>query len=245
MASNTGTNQQKLEITTNWLSIKNGSLQWNGKIVPIANISMLGSSNYQQLKFPVFAVVIAFFVICGTANQINFEYFHWMMLMLLVFDAAVIGWCGWFVYRWFVITKRTKNWARMDVTLNSGYTYHIIFHDQNLMNRTMGVLTAAIQNGGQGTNVYVDIESCTLQDCNVTINEAGNEELIAEMLMLCRQMSETQPMIADSLNRLATAMQQQNEPEVKTLLKQLGTGFVADVLSGVASQALCAFLHLV
>lgn len=90
-------------------------------------------------------------------------------------------------------------------------------------------------------NVHFSGSSSIIRELH---NEGGekNEELIRELHTISRTLKDIEPLIANTVDNLAEAVEKNNQPAIKKWARMLAKGTAQDVLSTLASAALMKFI---
>ena len=96
-----------------------------------------------------------------------------------------------------------------------------------------------------------DLRGATFHDHSVGVyndnrntTSSGDTEILRDIRDAVRTLSDREPLIADALDDLREAVEKKDQPSVRKWIGRLASGTTAEVLKGVASKGLLAFLGL-
>ena len=93
--------------------------------------------------------------------------------------------------------------------------------------------------------VSIDHGSSFINNGHMGCSAAAEEEtMLLELQKIREQLSKTEPMVAEAVAKLETAVRAQDKPAASTVVRQLSTGFAASLFSNLASAGLLAFLGM-
>lgn len=92
----------------------------------------------------------------------------------------------------------------------------------------------------------IDHGSCLINNGQMGGPQAGqtDDAILRELRGISARLAKTEPMIADTVSRLESAIKAQDKPTAAKLTQQLSTGFAASLLSNLASAGLKIFLGI-
>lgn len=147
-------------IETDNLRIAGNLLGWNGALIQISNISLITTENLNTARFPLWTILCA---IIGFALLRGATFFG--ILLIITAGAAC--------YYWYTKVQETKNHKYLNILLNSGYTYSILFKNDSFLDDVLLVFSNILEEDKKGkTNYFIDMESCTITNSSVgsTVN---------------------------------------------------------------------------
>ena len=89
-----------------------------------------------------------------------------------------------------------------------------------------------------------DHGSSVIHTLNASGAPSGDAEILRDLRDAVERLSDREPLIADALDDLREAVEKKDQPSVKKWTGRLASGTTAEVLKGVASKGLLAFLGL-
>lgn len=93
--------------------------------------------------------------------------------------------------------------------------------------------------------VSIDHGSSFINNGSIGCGAAAEEDaLLAELQRIRDQLSKTEPVVAEAVAKLETAVRERDKPAASKLVRQLSTGFAASLFSNLASAGLLAFLGI-
>ena len=225
-------------VQTKQLLIQGHLLRWEGVIIQISNISLITSTNLNPPGFPIWAAIA---VLAGIALLKPI----WYVGLI----ALAVG--GFSIYSWYSEYEQAKDHKYLNILLNSGFTYSILFSNEAFLDEVMCVFANIFENGEEySTNYYIDIKDSTIENGVVINNEyiyeqcSIDKELLLEIQRLAASIEKTEPLIAKTLEELKNALEVQNKPRISTLITELSTGTIASFLANIASSSLLSFLGI-
>lgn len=160
-------NQKEKKIKTTNLSITGNLLRWEDVVIQISNISIISSSDFQKTPFSIWNILL---LIAGVA----FLPIIWYVgLLCLAFGAFLI-------WAWYTETERTKNYKYLNIQLNSGRLFSLLFEDKTFLTQVLNVFATIFEDddAAQNRNIYIDIASCRVEDrssVNLNVNDSKAE----------------------------------------------------------------------
>lgn len=147
-------------VKTKSLTIQGHLLKWENVVIQISNISLITSSDINAIKFPTWAAILSLLGII----MIFSEFFA--MLALLFLSMGIVGICTWVWY-----TQKLKKYKYLNIQLNSGNTYSILFENENFLKEVIQVFDNIFKEGSKsGTNYYIDLNGCTIDNNSSVVN---------------------------------------------------------------------------
>ena len=146
-------------VETENLLIRGNLLQWEGVIIQISNISLLTTTDYNAPIFPLWTLLLILlgFEILSDVTLLG--------IVLVLFSSFVI-------FRWYKNTQIAKKRRYLNVLLNSGHTYSILFHDHVFLANVFNVLSNILDDGvSPNTNYYIDMSNCTIANNSSVVSE--------------------------------------------------------------------------
>lgn len=145
-------NKKEKTVQTRNLFIQGHLLQWEGVIIQISNISLITSSNMNRPIFPIWAGIMA---IIG----LSLLKLVWYVGLI----ALAIGGVG--IYFWYSEVERVKNNKYLNILLNSGFTYSILFTNEDFLQNVMQVFANIFEDAAEDhANYYIDIKNSTISN---------------------------------------------------------------------------------
>ena len=89
-----------------------------------------------------------------------------------------------------------------------------------------------------------DHGASVIHTLNASAAPSGDAEILRDIRDAVRALSDREPLIADALDDLREAVEKKDQPSVRKWIGRLASGTTAEVLKGVASKGLLAFLGL-
>lgn len=142
-------------VETDNLRIEGQLLEWKGVIIQVSNISLITTANLNSTKFPLWTLLA---IIIGIAL---FQ-FEGLVGLVLIAIAGVV------IYLWYADVQRAQNHKYLNILLNSGYTYSILFKNDSFLEEVLKVFSNIFADGSYAkTNYYIDISNCTIKNSNI------------------------------------------------------------------------------
>jgi len=147
-------------VQTKQLLVRGHLLQWEDVIIQISNISLITSTNLDPPGFPVWAAIA---VLVG------------LVLLKPIWYVGLIALAvgGFSIYLWYTKCEEMKSHKYLNILLNSGFTYSVLFSDEAFLDKVMRVFANIFEDGaGPNTNYYIDINNSTISNnASVVKNE--------------------------------------------------------------------------
>lgn len=135
-------------IDTPMLFIKNNIMTWDYTVVQLSNVSYISTSQIEPVKFPTWTLVG---LIMGMATfSINF-----------ILSICILAISGIFIYKWYMNNEERKKEKCLNIGMNSGKTFYILFKEEEFLRKVVAVLQEIFREGGVGK----EIVSINIRDC--------------------------------------------------------------------------------
>lgn len=144
-------------IETPYLFIKKNIMTWNNTMIQLSNISLLTAADIDLLPFPILALLM----ILG--GFVLFKSSAAFAILLLVLAGV------WF-YFWYRENEKRKEGAILTIRMNSGHNLHFSFEDKAFLLKVVGVLENIIIDGGNNSQVTIDIKGCNISNSDLFSN---------------------------------------------------------------------------
>lgn len=144
-------------IETPYLFIKKNIMTWNNTMIQLSNISLLTAADIDLLPFPILALlmILGGFVLFKSSAA----------FAILLFVLAGV----WF-YFWYRENEKRKEGAILTIRMNSGHNLHFSFEDKAFLLKVVGVLENIIIDGGNNSQVTIDIKGCNISNSDLFSN---------------------------------------------------------------------------
>lgn len=142
--------EKEKSIETKQLLIKGNIMSWEEMMIQLSNVSCVSVSELNTIRFPLLALV---FVVIGIA-LIQAE-------PTLGIAALAVG-LGWIIW-WANANEKRKASKKLNILVNSGHTFQIVFSDRDFLKRILEILEVIIREGGIGNNsISINVKDCTI-----------------------------------------------------------------------------------
>lgn len=142
--------EKEKSIETKQLMIKGNIMSWEEMMIQLSNVSCVSVSELNTIQFPLLALV---FVIVGIA-LIQAE-------PTLGIAGLGVG-LGWIVW-WANANEKRKSSKKLNILVNSGHTFQIVFSDRNFLKKILEILEVIIREGGIGNNsISINVKDCKI-----------------------------------------------------------------------------------
>ena len=72
---------------------------------------------------------------------------------------------GYAIYSWYSEYEQAKSHKYLNILLNSGFSYSILFSNEDFLDEVMRVFANIFEDGvGANTNYYIDIKNSTISN---------------------------------------------------------------------------------
>ena len=149
-----GANEKEKMVKTRGLSIVGHLLRWEDVVIQISNISLISTSNFQQTALPVWAVFLA------VVGVVLLPFAWWAGLLCLGIGILVI--CAWYAE-----TKKTKKYKYLNIQLNSGRLFSLLFENEEFLNQVLDVFANIFEDDesqAENRDIRIDIQNCHVED---------------------------------------------------------------------------------
>lgn len=144
-------------IETDYFSIKGNLFLCGNTLIPLNNISMISSKN---LNVPVFPSWSAGLILIGLI------FFGFSKLISVL---AILAGAFWIFY-WYNRVSQIKKQRKLNIKLNSGDSFSLIFYDKEFLNKVISVLTEILISPKSEKNITFNIKENTFNDHSGIIN---------------------------------------------------------------------------
>lgn len=149
-------NQKTKVIETGNLTIKGHLLKWDDVIIQIRNISMITTSDMQTPAFPFAAILMVLFGLFLLTNEDTG--IKVLGTVFIVIGAIVL-------YVWYNKVQTLKERKHLNIMLNSGFTYSIVFYKKEFLNEVMQVFSNILEETSEGNvNYNINLEKCEIKE---------------------------------------------------------------------------------
>ncbi len=143
---------QQMLIETPQLIIKGNIMIWHETMIHLTNVSCISTRPLPATMFPIFSLI---FLVAG-AISLSIHLNIAISLILLS-----IG--GVWIYNWYLVNKDRKMNTILNIIMNSGSCFQIVFNDKDFLGKVLTVLEQIIIDGGVGQqDVFININGCTI-----------------------------------------------------------------------------------
>ena len=155
-----GKSKEKTVETKN-LRIQGHLLSWKGSVIQISNISLITTSDVRTAPFPLWAGVI---ILVGIALLREVWY-----VGLILFAIS-----GTAIYFWYSSVQEAKTHKYLNILLNSGQTYSIMFQDEKFLKEVLRVFANIFEEGSAGNvNYNINIRDSVIDHNSSVVNSAA------------------------------------------------------------------------
>lgn len=139
-------NPKEKTVNTEKLFIQGHLLRWEDVIIQISNISLITSANVTAPQFPLWALIMA---VVGLVLLKPIWYIGLILIAIAIFA----------FFAWYSSVQDAKNSKYLNILLNSGQTYLIMFQSKHFLNDVLQVFANIFEEGPSGnTNYYINIK---------------------------------------------------------------------------------------
>ncbi len=114
-------------IKTAYLTIEGNLLKWAGTIIQLSNVSLVSTANVAEKPFPIISVLIGLVAI-GLI---------WIGKFAIVFGIVTTISAAYWIYSWREDNHELRQMQKLNILLNSGLTYTIVFYDRKFLAEVM------------------------------------------------------------------------------------------------------------
>lgn len=147
-------NQKEKTVKTEKLLIQGQLLKWDDVVIQISNISMITASDIQGPNFPLWSVFL-----CLVGIYLLNMKSLWYIGVALVIIAGIV------IYTWYSQKKITQAHKYLNILMNSGYTYSILFESEPFLKKVLQIFANIFEAGsGAGVNYFIDLTGCRIDN---------------------------------------------------------------------------------
>lgn len=142
--------EKEKSIETKQLLIKGNIMSWEEMMIQLSNVSCVSVSDLNKVPFPRLALI---FIIAGIVlTQISPP-------LGIVVLCGGIGWIIW----WANDNDKRRASKKLNILVNSGHTFQIIFSDRDFLKEILEILEIIIREGGIGNNsISINVKDCRI-----------------------------------------------------------------------------------
>lgn len=149
----------KKTIETDILNVRGNLISWKDTFVQISNISMISTTDVDKNSFPLLAIVM------GLIGLFFIKISILAGLLLLAFS-------GLWIYKWYNETERLNKLKKLNIVLNSGGTYTLIFNDKHFLNQVVSILENILSTSDKSSNITFNIKNNTFEGNSSVIKDS-------------------------------------------------------------------------
>jgi hypothetical protein len=146
-------------IDTDYLYIKNNSMHWSDTIIQVSNISMITTSSVGTRPFPLLSVLVI---------AIGAVIIQWSVAIGTLIACVGVIW----IVVWNQKVEGDKEMKLLNISLNSGITYTIVFHSKKFLTEVFNKLNELISNPQNINNLTINVKDSTF---------GGNSSVVGTM----------------------------------------------------------------
>lgn len=138
-------------IETDFLKVKGNLISWQNTMIQISSISMISTAEVAKNPFPILSIVL---FIVG--------------ILCVKFISALAGLAGiaasiiWII-AWNSKRQKLSELKKLNIMLNSGSVYTIIFNSRDFLDKVIGVLSDILADPDRNDNIIFNIRDNTFQ----------------------------------------------------------------------------------
>lgn len=152
-------NSKERTVETEDILVRGNLLKWEGVMIQISNISLITTADMNTPPFPIWAAIVTFIGFFLLSEVI------WVPALLLTLVGFFV------IYKWYKKCEIAKKHKYLNILLNSGYTYSILFYNSPFLEQVFSVISNILEEGvSSGTNYHIDISNCTIADNSSVVN---------------------------------------------------------------------------
>lgn len=157
------------EINTEFLEIQGNLVKFDRRIIQMSNISMLTTTNFPKIPFPIWSIFVGFggicclilgILLCNVSSTIS-RILSCVLLGVLMIEVPIFA-----IWFWKKKKKRFEHLRKFNFYLNCGITYTIIFHDLDFLNEVITTFTNILADTDKSQNIYFDIKNSDMKIIN-------------------------------------------------------------------------------
>lgn len=154
LADNFLGNKKDKTVETENLLVRGNQLQWDGVLIQISNISLITTSDMNSPVYPLWAAIVG---ILGLVLVFNSDTWFLGLLLILVAGAAS--------YLWYTKLKVAQQSKYLNIQLNSGRMYSILFRDEAFLKKVFHVFSNIFDEGPSSEiNYHIDMKNCHIDN---------------------------------------------------------------------------------
>lgn len=152
-----GSTAQRVE--TDYLYIEDNIMRWSDTIIQISNIAMVSTANIGTRPFPILSILI---MLLGIGA------FSFSPLLGVLLLGGGVAW----VIIWNQQHEKEKQMQLLNISLNSGTNYMILFHSRKFLAEVFMTIADLVSKPFSQKNVIINVKDSTF---------SGNASVIGNM----------------------------------------------------------------
>lgn len=154
LADNFLGNKKDMTVETENLLVRGNQLQWDGVMIQISNISLITTSDMNAPVYPIWAAIVG---IVGLFFVFNSD--TWLLGLLLVLVGGAAS------YFWYTKFNASHRYKYLNIQLNSGRMFSILFNDEAFLKKVFHVLSNILDEGlSSEINYHIDLKNCQIDN---------------------------------------------------------------------------------
>ena len=142
-------------------SIQGNLLKLDDIIIQISNISLITALDVRLPDFPLWVLAVALVGVILLAVK-------WFIGLFVLAVACLV------IYTWYKNVERAKEHKYLNLLLNSGYTYAILFQNGTFLQEVLQIFANIFEDGvSTGTNYYIDMNGCKIDNNSSVVSTIG------------------------------------------------------------------------
>lgn len=140
----------KKTIETDILNVKGNLISWKDTFIQISSISMISTADVAKTPFPIWSILLGLVGIFLIKASTLFG-----LLLLII--------CGIWIYTWYKESERLNKLKKLNIVLNSGGTYTLVFNDKHFLDQVVSILENILSTSDKSSNITFNIKNNTFE----------------------------------------------------------------------------------
>lgn len=149
----------KKTIETDILNVRGNLISWKDTFIQISSISMISTTDVDKNSFPILSIVMGLIGL-------------FVMKTSVLIGLLLLAFCGLWIYKWYSDTERLKKLKKLNIILNSGGTYTLVFNDKLFLDQVISILENILSTSDKNSNITFNIKDNTFEGNSSVIKDS-------------------------------------------------------------------------
>lgn len=149
----------KKTIETDILNVRGNLISWKDTFIQISSISMISTTDVDKNSFPILSIVMGLIGL-------------FVMKTSVLIGLLLLAFCGLWIYKWYSDTEHLKKLKKLNIVLNSGGTYTLVFNDKLFLDQVVSILENILSTSDKNSNITFNIKDNTFEGNSSVIKDS-------------------------------------------------------------------------